>query len=118
MTVSTFALRLKEASQQLKGYEAESQQLKAKLAQIEEENAALKKQSEAMKIAMQLVLDASTMQELTDKSASLETENLEVVKAAINLGLDSKTASLGKVSNRNNSAQKSPEQMFLEVLQS
>ena len=86
---------LKEASSCLKKYEAESKELKEKVAKADSAIAQLNKEAEALKIAMEMVLDDVAKKEVFDKFATWKNEDLTVVKKALELDLTKKTASLG-----------------------
>ena len=109
---------LKEASACIRKFEAESKALKAKVAQADNRVAELEKEAEATKIAFDMVLDESTKAELEDKIALLKTKDLGVVKAALELDITTKSASLGDLSDSDatESSPKSPLQAFMAVL--
>ena len=86
---------LKEDYSCLKKYEAESKELKEKVAKADSAIAQLNKEAEALKIAMDMVLDEVAKKEVFDKFATLKNEDLTVVKKALDLDLTKKTASLG-----------------------
>lgn len=88
---------LKEASACIKGFEAESSVLKEKVAKVDKENNDLKKEAEALKIAMELVLDESTLAEVNEKFATIKSKDLAVVREAMDLDLTKKVASMGEV---------------------
>lgn len=88
---------LKEASACIKRFEAESTTLKEKVAKVDQENGSLKKEAEALKIAMELVLDESTLAEVNEKFAAIKGKDLAVVREAMDLDLTKKVASLGEL---------------------
>ena len=117
MKTSTFVNNLKEASSCLKKYEAESIVLKEKVAKADQALAQLNKEAEALKIAMDLVLDEASKQEVMDKFATLKGEDLTVVKKAMELDLTRKTASLGDVyDDSSRTTASDPVRAFMAVL--
>lgn len=93
------AAKCREASSRLMAYQAESKDLKQKVAAAGEKLASMEKDAEALKIAMELVLDEATRREVEEKYAAIKSKDLNVVREAMNLELLSsdKTASLGDV---------------------
>lgn len=88
---------LKTASACLREFESERKILEEKIAKSNEEMAVKIKEEEALKIAMELVLDESTLKEVAEKAAALKKEDLVLVKKAMELDLTKKIASLGEV---------------------
>jgi hypothetical protein len=88
---------LKTASACLREFESERKIIEEKLAKSNEEVATKAKEAEALKIAMELVLDESTLKEVQEKAAALNKEDLTLVKKAMELDLSKKIASLGEV---------------------
>ena len=116
---SIIAAKCKEASSRLMAYEAESRDLKQKVAAAGQKVAGLEKDAEALKIAMQLVLDDNTRREVEEKFAAIRTKDLNVVKEAMNLELSSfdKTASLGDLcDDPNGLGSLDPARAFANVL--
>ena len=107
---------LKEASACLKRFEAESVTLKDKVAKYKDENSALKKEAEALKIALELILDEQTLSDVNDKVALLKDKNLTVVREAMELDLTKKSASLGKLSDESISDNTDPLHAFYSIL--
>ncbi len=116
MKNSTFVQNLKEASSCIKKFEAESKSLKESVAQANEKIARMDKEAEAMKLAMDLVLDDNLIDEVMNKFATLMTKDLSVVKEAMNLDLV-KQASLGDVYDESEKAAATdPVKAFMAVL--
>lgn len=109
---------LKEASACIKQFEAESISLKEKVAKSDQKLASLTKEAEALKIAMELVLDESTLAEVNEKFASIKTKDLAVVREAMDLDLTKKVASMGELYNEGkaNLDLNDPLQAFYSIL--
>ncbi len=110
---------LKEASACIRKFESESKSLKEKVAASTETITSLRKEAEALKIAMELVLDEGTMSDITDKVATLQTKDLTVVREAMSLDLTRKTASMGDLYDSSGDStldMNNPVHAFLSVL--
>lgn len=88
---------LKEASACIREFESESKTLKAKVAKVTKSNEELTKEAEALKMAMELVLDSSTIAEINEKLAMLKTKDLRVVREAMDLDFSKTAASIGEL---------------------
>lgn len=88
---------LKEASACIKRFEAESKELKEKVAKSGETVQTLNKEAEALKIAMELVLDEQTLEDINEKVALLKGKDLTVVREAMELDLTKKAGLIGEV---------------------
>ncbi|MBP5594679.1 MAG: hypothetical protein J6Y02_04795 [Pseudobutyrivibrio sp.] len=116
MKQSTFVRNLKEASSCIRKFEAESKTLKDDLAKANEKIASREKDAEALKLAMQLILDDKSIQDVMEKFAILKEKDLKVVKEAMELDL-TKMASLGEVCDRDSeTASMDPVKAFMSVL--
>lgn len=110
---------LKEASSCIRKFEAESKTLKEKLAKSQETTSDLQKEAEALKIAMELILDEATLAEVNEKVAVLKTKDLKVVKEALELDLTKKTAGIGELYDSSGDARidmSDPTQAFMAIL--
>lgn len=109
------AANCKKVASRLMAFEAESKDLKEKVASFEQKVAGLEKDAEAMKLAMQLALSENDRREVEEKYASIRDKDLNVVKEAMNLGILSsdKSASLGDLCNAPGT---DPERMFFKIL--
>lgn len=116
MKQSTFVNNLKEASSCIRKFEAESKDLKEKIARSGEDIARLNKEAEALKIAMELTLDDVMIQEVMDKFATLKTKDLNVVKEAMSLDLTKKTASIGDLYEEKTASTADPIKAFMSIL--
>lgn len=113
---------LKTASAKMRKLESESQMLKSKLAELAKQLEEQEKLSQANKIAMDLTLDEEVVRAITEKTAQLKTQDLKVVKTALELGVapNSKLASLGELDNSpssNPGTIQDPKKAFLAILE-
>ena len=111
---------LKTASTKIRKMESESQMLKAKLAELADKLATSEKEAQANKLAMDLTLDEDVVKTIVDKTAQLKTQDMKVVKAALELGLpSSKVASLGELDNSSatTSSIQDPKRAFIAILE-
>lgn len=108
---------LKEASACIRQFEAESMTLKEKVAESGKASDQLKKEAEALKIAMELVLDEGTMQEVMDKFATIRGKDLSVVREAMDLDLTKKASAMGDLYEADSrSKTMDPVQAFYAIL--
>lgn len=112
---------LKTASAKMRKLESESQMLKAKLAELEKKIEDQEKTSQANKMAMDLTLDEEVVKTITEKTAQLKTQDLKVVKAALELGVPgSKVASLGDLDSTSSARAdtiQDPKKAFISILE-
>lgn len=97
MDKKTIVKSLKEASACIRKFESESKTLTDKLAKVDEEKQTLTKEAEALKLAMEMVLDVNTLNEISEKVALLKTKDLKVVREAMDLDLSKTAASIGEL---------------------
>ena len=110
---------LKTASAKMRTLESESQMLKAKLAELAKKLEDTEKAAQASKLAMDLTLDEEVVKTIVEKTANLKTQDLKIVKAALELGLNSKIASIGELdtSTTSSAATLDPKRAFLSILE-
>lgn len=109
---------LKKASELCRQFDAESRQLKAKIAELESKLDEQVKEAKVHDLALKLTLDDDTVKDITEKMAHLRSRNLDVVEEAIELGMTDKIASLGDVHDSDEDVTDlSPEVQFLRALQ-
>ena len=106
----------KTASACIKRYEAESQTLKKKIAELSEENSNLKKKIASREMAEEMELDPDTKRSVDEKCATLLTKDLRVVREAMELDLTKKTATLGELGPDNDNGYTDPIKASIKAL--
>jgi cell shape-determining protein MreC len=91
--VAAQAVRL--ASSRLGKLVSEREQLRKKIAELESREEKAKKIARAHELALKLVIDEDTMKSISEKSAQLLDQDLDVVEKAIALDLTKKEGSIG-----------------------
>ena len=113
----SFTDLIKEASSCLRKFESESTQLKEKVAKLEAELELKTKEAEANKLAMEMVLDDDMAKEISEKAASLKTEDLAMVRKAIEYSQTKKLASLGEVEkSKGSDGALTPKELFNKTI--
>ena len=109
------AANCKKVASRLMALDAESKDLKEKVASLTKKVADLEKDAEARKLAEQITLSESDRAEVEEKLAYIKARDINVVKEAMNLGILSsdKSASLGDLCNAPGT---DPERMFFKIL--